>query len=260
MTIEYNDIKNHIEDFSLVTSYETIKNGMMRIQTPFQYMDGSYIDLFLGTTGICRTLTITDLGQTVANLLDVHIKISTTKKRKEKVDSICKSLQVLQDKGEFKVYLDNMNELSSAIVRLSQACIRIADMAFDQRYRSNFVLFKDEVEEIIALTDLEYDASPSINGSYGKDIVLDYKVYGKKVNSLIQTLSTANAAAAQQIRYEVFTKWFEVKNHKEEYQFLTFYDSRNNIFRHEDLAIIQEYSTVFAFPDQQDQIKEALAA
>jgi hypothetical protein len=255
------DIKSRIENFSLIQSCDLIKNGMLRIQTPFQYMDGSKIDLFIGNTPDFNKIVVSDMGQTIATLLDVHMKPWTTKKRKEMVSEICNSLGVSQEGGEFKIVIDSdkIDEFPMSIVRLSQACIRISDMAMSQRYRT-IGQFKEDLEEVIASSDLEYESNISVEGRFGKPIEIDFKVQGSKVITLVQTLSTANTAASHNLSNEVFRRWYDLENLRPQYQFLTIYDSNNDVFRADDLARIEGVSSTFGFPAQPEQIIASLVA
>jgi hypothetical protein len=236
---------------------------MVRLQTPFQYMDGSRIDLFLGqTSDLFQKFYITDLGQTVATLLDVQIKLSATKKRKDMVKEICESLDVLQEQGEFKIFLEAeklQEDLSSAMVRLAQACIRVTDLVFHQRNRT-FTLFKEELEEAFTSANLNYETSVKLESRYGSQIELDFQITGKRILTLIQTLSTASSAASHPLSNEVFRKWYDLENVKPRYQFLTVYDSNTDVFRSDDIARIEGVSSVFGFPAQEEQFLEAIAA
>jgi hypothetical protein len=257
-----NDLQPILKSFSLVQSCEIIQNGMLRIQTPFQYMDGSKIDLFIGSNdNLFKPIVISDMGETLATLNDVQVKPWSTKKRKDMVTEICRSLDVEQTGGEFCINLrpDQLNEIPMAIVRLSQACIRIADIALSQRNRM-MGQFKEELEEAIALADLEYESSVAIEGRFGKPIDIDFRVKGTKIITLVQTLSTANTAASHQLSNEVFRKWYDLENVRNQYQFLTIYDSSTDVFRPDDLARIEAVSTTLAFPAQQELMIPTMAA
>ena len=151
-SMDCNDVKRAISGFSLVVDCGRIDNGLMRLATPFRYPDGSLIDVFVlsdpSRLPQVPSFTISDLGQTTANLLDMHIKTWTTKKRKQAVADVCASLGVAQRGGEFVIELASLSELSDAIVRLSQACIRVSDLIFTQRISAP-VSFRDDVEEFL---------------------------------------------------------------------------------------------------------------
>jgi Domain of unknown function DUF1828 len=260
-------IKSSFENFSLVRSCDVMRNGMLRLETPFQYMDGSKIDVFVGayhpngTGDVLGRTIISDVGQTVAMLLDMHIKPWTTKRRKEIVSEICRSLDVSQDGGTFFILLkpEELGELSSAIVRLSQACIRVSDLALNQRGRI-VGQFKEDVEEVLDAADLEYEAGIALEGRYNKPVQLDFKISGKRRVALVQTLSTLNPTASHSLSNELFRKWYDLDAFRSQYDFLTIYDSNSDAFREDDLDRMRSMSTLLAFPAQQDEILQALAA
>ena len=83
-TLNCASIQELIKNFSLVKECDVIDNGMTRLATPFQYPEGSNIDIFLSNTNtLFPELILTDLGQTTAYLLNLHLKHWTTKKRKQ---------------------------------------------------------------------------------------------------------------------------------------------------------------------------------
>ncbi len=248
--------------FPLVLSCAVIRNGMLRLETPFHYPNGASIDVFVGTLeNLFTPIIVTDFGQTTAYLLDMQIKHWQTARRRQIVADICRTLQVEQDGGQFVVRLaqHQLPELSAAIVRLAEACIRVADLSFTQRLRSP-VMFRDEMEEFVDAAGVAYETGVTLPGQFGKPVPVDYRVRGRTVVSLVQTLSTANTAAAHGLANEVFRRWYDLSPHRVDNQFLTIYDSTNDVFRSDDLDRLGSLSTVFAFPAQSDAVREALAA
>jgi hypothetical protein len=262
MSLNCEEIKNWISHFSLVEECDVIRNGMLRMATPFQFANGSKIDIFTGfDTETPDQIVLSDLGTTSAYLLDVNVKPWTTKKRKQIVADICESLGVFQVDGEFKIILrpDQKDEFASAMVRLAQACIRVSDLVMTQRFKA-VQLFKEEFEEFLGLSELENEAGFSIVGTMGNPVEIDFKVHGKKIESLVQTLSTANQQSAHTLANESFVRWYDLSEHRKEYQFITVYDSNSDAFKQEDLARLGKASTVFGFPANDTQIHDTLVA
>lgn len=255
-------IQDSIKDFSLVKDCDVIQNGTMRLATPFQYPEGSNIDMFLSNTNtLIPEWVLSDFGQTTAYLLNLHLKHWATKKRKQLVSDICASLGVELDGGQLqiKIQADRISELPQAIVRLSQACVRVSDLAFTQRLQAANA-FGEDFEEFLEAADLKYDTNVVLIGQYEKKVEVDFLVYGRRMKSLVQTISTGNAAASHGMTTEVFRRWFDLMNHKSMHQFLTIYDSSNDVFRDDDIARLGEFSTVFAYPANDESIQQALVA
>ena len=262
MILDCAKIKEMVQGISLVRHCDTIRNGMVRMATPFRYPDGSLVDLFLGQNpSLFEGLKLTDLGQTTAYLLNLHVKPWATQKRKQRVADICNSLAVSREGGELVVYLPNekASDIAEAMVRLGQACIRMSDLAFTQSLRS-VNAFREDLEEFIEFGDVRYEPDILLPGQFGKDVSVDFRVYGKRVTSLVQTVSTGNSAAAHGLANEVFRRWYDLTPQRSANQFVTVYDASNDVFRGDDLARLSDVSQVFAFPAEQDALKLAIAA
>lgn len=262
MAIDEQSLRRMVEGFSLVKSCDSVENGMLRVATPFQYSDGSQVDLFIENELLPeKDVILSDMGQTVAYLLDLHVRPWTSKRRELAVVDICQSLGVHKEGGQILTRVPSLEStaVTDAIVRLSQACIRVADLALTQRWRM-VSAFRDEVEEFIDSVDVNYETPFTLPGRYDREVDLDFKVIGRQTKSLILTLSTQNAAAGHGLCNEVFRKWYDIHDHQQGFQFITTFDSTNDVFRQDDLNRIQDLSTLFGFPAQADGLAEALAA
>ena len=255
-------LREVVSGFSLVRQCDVTKNGMLRIATPFNYPNGSHIDLFLlPNANLLGEFTLSDYGQTADYLADMNIKPWATKKRRTLIEDICNVLQVLSKGGTFEIQVDsqNLSELPQAIVRLAQACISVSDLAFTQKLQTTGV-FKEDVEEFIAWTDLSYDLDIELVGQFGKVVKVDFRVYGQIMGTLVQTLSTPYPGTAHLSANEIFRRWYDLTPYRSSNQFLTIYDTTNRIFREDDLSRLSDFSQVLGFPEDQDQIQELLAA
>ena len=259
------DLFSYVSGFSLIESCDETRDGSMRLSTPFRYPDGSQIDLFLGNSRqpfLGFDFILSDKGQTTAYLLDLNVKPWATKKRKQAVDDVCEALDVHLDGGQLTISLSQqgLSDLPSMIVRLAQACIRIADLAFTQRLRS-VNSFKEDVEEFFAMTGFEYQSPVLLEGRLGTKVEIDFQVMGLSITSLVQTISTGNAFATHGMVNEIFRRWYELpEDLRIRDQFVTIYDSGQDTYREEDLALLSEKSVILAFPAQLEQIVGVLAA
>ena len=125
------NIEELITNACLVEAYDTVRDGSFRLATPFRYPDGSHIDVFLEDGGAdFDGFELSDKGQTVAYLLDLHVKPWTSQERKQTVADTCTTLGVEQEGGVFCIRLPTgeLNDLPDAIRRLGQACVRISDL------------------------------------------------------------------------------------------------------------------------------------
>ena len=186
----------------------------------------------------------------------------TTKKRKQAIEDICETLDVELDGGQLLIPLSRagLPDLPSMIVRLAQACIRVSDLGFTQRLRS-VNSFKEDVEEFFEGAGLEYQSPIVIEDRFDGSIEIDFRVLGRTVTSLVQTVSTGNAFAAHGMINEVFRRWYALPDDtRTRNQFITIYDSGQNFYREDDIAVLNEHSLVLAYPAQSDVLADMLAA
>ena len=262
MSVTCDNVQNLVSGFSLVEKCDVVKNGMLRLATPFQYPNGEKIDLFLGRQDhLFEKWILTDLGQTTAYLLDLHIKPWTTKRRKQLVSDICSTLDVQSEGGQFQIVLSEQQlpEVSEAMVRLAQTCIRVSDLALTQRLRASGI-FREDFEEFLDAVDVPYESPIILPGQFGKQVEIDFRVQGQRVSSLVQTLSTANPVASHQMSTEAFRRWYDLANQRNQHQFVSVYDTSTDSFRDDDLARLASVSTLIGYPAEQEQLKATLAA
>jgi hypothetical protein len=262
MTPDCFNIRSIIPDVCLITACDVVRDGSLRLATPLFYPDGSHIDVFLNVTGSDEpAFELSDKGQTMAYLLDLHVKPWTSQKRKQTLADICSTLGVKQEGGAFQIQIkqNQMKDLSDAILRLAQVCIRVADLAYTQRLRSPAALTEDFEEFIISL-DRPYQSNVNIVGEFGNFVDFDFLVEGRSMQSLVQILSTANQSAAHTLSNEAFTHWYDITPVRPQYQCLTVFDTRNNVFRDEDLRRLRTVSDVVGFPAETNRLNVALLA
>jgi hypothetical protein len=255
-------LPKYLESFSLVYACDVVKNGAIRIATPFTYPNGSHIDLFLKSKGdLFDSYILSDYGQTADYLAEMDFNLWATKKRRQTVTDICYSLGVRYNANMFEIEVinDDLKNLPTHMVRLTQACIRITDLSFTHRLQT-YATFDAEIEEYIALNDLYYETEPQdLIGVYKKPVKVDFKVKGKSSRSLVQTWSTRNPYTSHTLSNEIFVRWLSLQPYKQSYQFITVYDDTSLSARDDDFARLYETSTVFAFPTQREQFRETIS-
>jgi hypothetical protein len=242
----------------LVQACDTIKNGAIRIQTPFFYPDGSSIDLFLddqpgNLIDPEDTYTLSDLGQTASYLLNQQI--TYTERRKQILEDICRTLSVGASEGVLRVFIEKASfaeSISDAINRLGQACVRASDLEFIQRSNSG-VSLKDEVSGMLTTLGIPRKVTPKLRGRYGKLVRLDFEIYGKHKNSLLQTLNARTKVAFHTASNEAFTKWHDLDDFRSSRLFFTVIRLSEHV-RDEDLNRLHEYSEIIYYPEDRKKL------
>jgi|GEM_PF-1052058 len=260
-TIACETLSKYIENYSLKLSCDVVKNGMIRIQTPFRYIDGSFVDIFVGIENMLGRIVISDMGETISTLFHAGIRPWQSKRKREQLNSICTSLNITNKNHEFKIELmDNeWHLISDAIMRLGQACIRIADMAFSQQYRSTNY-FRDELEEVIEATGLDFESDVTITSRLDKEVILDFCIQGQDHEYLVQSISSKNPEVFKNLGSRAFIKWFDISNVKDDFNFITLFDSEHDGLDISDIQRLEFISSVYSFPAEQENFLSYVAA
>ena len=260
MNLDCNWVRQILAGDSLVVDCDLMGDDVLRIATRLKYPEGSYIDVFITRKrDLFETIAVSDLGNTAAYLADLHIYPTKSRKRKQLLGFICDSLEVENHDGELTATISGGLEaaLPDAIYRVAQASLRVADLCYTQRFPLASI-FRDEVEEFLSDSDVNFDTDVTLPGKYGRPVQLDFRVESTPTPSLLLALSTANAAAAHAVANEALRKWYSLVDLKDRYQFMTLFDSRNDAFREDDVERLGSLSIALAFPAEQDLILSAL--
>lgn len=262
MTLTSEILHDAVRSFSLIKTSDTVSNGMIRMATPFTYPNGSHIDLFISPhMDAAGRLEMTDLGLTLDYLADLGIRPQSTAKRKQVVRDICQGLGVDMHGGALRAFLSHqdLNAIPSTMIRLGQACLRVAEMQWSQRFRTASV-FQDDIEEAIEGLGLEYEANPVLKGLGDIEVTMNFLITGAHQRSAVRTLSTANQVAAHGMANEALRSFFAIRDSHHDLQRVTIYDTTQNVFRSDDLQLLGNLSLVLGYPSQADELRVALAA
>jgi hypothetical protein len=255
------EVQQLVERHHLVKGVDRLPKGHLRIETGFLYPDGSSIEVFLVESAgslFGQSLKLSDLGQTIAWLLDVQVKPWISKKRQAFLEDAIRLYRVNQEGGALEYPLESLEELPQGVVRLAQACLRVADLTFTRRSALQTV-FSEEVEEILTDAELRYQPGVELPGRYGHLVRVDFLVQGRGTQSSVLTLASGNSSQAHVQANEVFRRWFDLDSPERPEQRVTLFDDRQNVYRDDDLQRLQQLSNLLAISDPQ-AIVDLLAA
>jgi hypothetical protein len=111
-------------------------NQYTRVRTPFLYPDGDVIDLFYKEDG--EYVVLTDLGETLGWLRMQTTDQQKSSKQRQLINDICQNLNVQLYRGMLMMRLKRSDDLAQAVMRLSQAALRVSDLWF---------IFKNQADE-----------------------------------------------------------------------------------------------------------------
>lgn len=248
---------------ALVQQCDVVASGALRMLTPFQYPDGSQIDLFIEETKpLLGARILSDLGQTTSYLLDLQVKPWASKKRRQIIEDVCRTLDVEWRGGRFQIELQehDMAHLAPCMLRLAQACIRVSDLCFSARIWSAGS-FRDELEEFLHSIEVQYEADVTETTKRNQAVKFDFRVFGESTVSLVQSLSAASTQSAHTMATEAFVRWYDTGAVKKDGpQHVTVLDESNDVFKEEDVSRLEKYSTVLWFPADEEQLTKTFRA
>jgi hypothetical protein len=252
-------IKKQTAGHALVRGIDTVRSGAVRLETAFLYPDGSSVDVFVREESpLFGTSRLSDLGQTTAWLLDVQVKPWLSKKRQRFLEDALRIYGVEQAGGALELALSSPSALMDGIVRLGQACVRVADLTYTRRSALQSGV-SDELEEFLSDANLAFEANQELVGRQGAPVRVDFLVRGKTVQSALLALASANASQAHITANEIFRKWYDLDVPQRHEQRVTVFDDRFDAYRDEDLSRLRDLSDVVALSDRQS-LEDLLAA
>ena len=245
--IGVSDITTQVHGQAFVHDVSVLKRGHIRVETAFRYPDGGSIEVFVRKPDLTGEVHLTDLGQTQAWLLDMQLRPWLSKKRQAFLQDALETYGVTQNGGELTLQVENLGKLMEGIIRLGQACLRVADLTFTRR-ASLQTSFVEQVEEVVDDFGLEYEPDAKIEGKYGALVQVDLLVTGAHAPSLVLAWSSGNTGQAHVTQNEIFRKWSDLDKRSE--QRLTIYDDNYDVYRDEDMRRLADVSMLVAVSDR----------
>jgi hypothetical protein len=261
MKFDCSNIETAVHNLELVRSCTVVRSGALRMSTPFCYPNGEYVDLFLASDeSLFDSYKLSDYGQTFQFLKNALVSADSTTRKKEIISDITSQLGV-SFAGDLYVLItkDEMEDLSSSIMRLSQACVRISDMATHQRLRSSNS-FRDDVEDFFDAHQFAYTSDIRVPGGFGKDVRIDFEVKAAHRISYVNVLAALNESAAHASANEIFVKLHDLSatGNPATHTMVTIYNSLSHAIRTEDIARLRTASNVVSYPEEQDYLARLL--
>jgi len=247
---DLNEIQKRLKGHSIVRHVDQVPRGHVRIETAFLYPEGSSVDLFVPEDRtLVPQLRLSDLGRTMEWLLDVQVRPWLSKKRQSFVEDALRVHGVRQEGGALEVPLASLDEIVEGVVRLGQTCVRVADLIYTRR-SSLQAPATEEVEEILAEGELDYEANSELEGRFGNRVRVDFLVHGQRTHSAVLTWSSANTSQAHVQANEIFRRWYDLDIPARKEQRVTVFDDRYDVYREDDLKRLRDKSAVVGLSDR----------
>jgi hypothetical protein len=260
---ECSKIKEIVGDLSLVRECDKVRGGAIRISTPFLYPNGDSIDIFLDTKSdvLGQFMLLSDYGQTGMYLHNYQVELDSSKRRSQLVEDIISEFDVKIRDGSLQVRLDRQGEgadISEAIMRLSQACLRVSDLVYHQRMKS-LVIFREEIDRFLKESLLPYKADGKVAGKFGRSVKMDFTVKSNGVTSYLLTMAARTDSALHIQANEVFGRWSSIEASRANLLTVTNVASAE-MLRSDDSQRIKTLAPVFVFPQQEQELISLMTA
>ena len=228
------------------------RDGHVRIRTPFLYSDGDIIDLF--ARGDFPSLELSDFGETMQWLAMQTASDRRSKKQRQIVQDVCLTHGVEFFDGMLLLRVSTGDDLATAIMRLGQAVLRIADLWFTFRLRA-FEAATDEIEEFLIEKQVEYVRGERLVGRSGRTWTVDFHTHVPQRSSLVTVLSTGSRGAARGIVEHVVAEWVDLnvlRAGQAPLKFISLFDDTEDVWAAEDFRQLEPLSTVshWSRPDE----------
>ncbi len=234
-------------------------NDYFRIRTPYLYPDGDVIDLYLkDDDGI---LTLTDLGESLGWLRAQTVSEKHTPRQRRLIEEVRYTHGVELYKGMLVVRVRGYEDLASAVMRLSQAALGIADLWITFRGYS-VASINDDVEEFLGARRIGFERREKVVGRSQKVWTVDFHTRTPERSALVNVLSTGSRANARRLVEHNVTVWHDLNHLKfggEPLAFVSLFDDELDVWTPEDFRLMQDLSEV-AYWSQRDDFAELLAS
>lgn len=233
-------------------------NQYIRIETPFLYPDGDVIDLFYKEEGEYATLT--DFGETLGWLQMQTVSEGQTAKQRQLISDICRTHGIELQRGMLIVRLKQSDDLAEAVVRLSQAALRISDIWFTFRGRAGESAV-DEVEDLFQEHHISFERDPEITGKSGTVWTPNFRTSYPQRRTLIYVLSARNRLNARNAAVRTSAAWNDLSYLKERevLRFISLFDDTSDVWTPPDYRLVEDKSEI-AHLSQPKEFLEKLAS
>jgi hypothetical protein len=230
-----------------------------RIRTPYLYPDGDVIDLFLRESN--GSLTLTDLGETLRWFRMQTTSMRRSPKQSQAIEDICLNHGVELFKGMLVLRVSRPEDLSKAVMRISQAALRVSDLWFSLRNRA-VQSITDEVAEFLTEREIRHERAEKIPGRSGRIWAVDFHTWTPNRSSLIYVLSTGSKAGARSIVEHVVASWYDLSHMKAGAQplsFVSLFDDTLDVWTEQDFRLAGDLSDtgMWSRPDEFESLLRA---
>ena len=175
---------------------------------PYLYPDGDIVDIFVKSND--SGLILTDLGETIAWVSSQSISNSLSERKNQLIEDLIFMYQVERYKGMLIKRCDNPENLSSSLVDLCQAIIRVSDiyLTFSGKTINSFY---EDVADFLTEEKFEFQKNVKYLGTSERERIIDFKVIRNNHISLIKGLNFYSKRQANSRTDIIYSCWSDLQ-------------------------------------------------
>ena len=254
-------LREKLSASGFVRALDTLPDGAVRLRTPLSYPDGSPIEILQrDANDMFLSARFVDGGRTFGFLGGLQVQMDGHEKREHFLQDVCQSLGVEHRNGELGVAVYPETDVADAVIRLTQACLRVADLLFTQTFKNKTDFHQIFSKGFLNLERPDHLENSTIEGRFGRNVKIDFFVRQKTAkDQLIITMTSTNRTSSHAVANDVFCRWYDLERYKNDHVFLTVLDSTSRAFHESDISRVADVSRVIRYPEEADTLRELLA-
>lgn len=223
----------------------------VRVRTPFLYPDGGVIDVFVKDGD---SFTVTDLGEALGWLKVQSVSGQRSPRQQRLLQDVCQTLGVEVFRGQLFIRGTPDISLSSAIVKLGQAAVRVSDIWFTTRTRSVSSV-TEEVSDLLSEQNIPFEQAVKLPGRSGRDWNVDFQTRTPSRSALVFVLASGSRPGARRVAEHVVAGWHDlspIKVGNSAVRFVSLFDDTIDVWSEEDFRLVESISDIgrWSRPDE----------
>jgi hypothetical protein len=229
---------------------------LVRVRTPFMYPDGGIIDVYVRRHD--GGYSVSDLGETLGWLRMNSLSAKRSPKQNRLIEDACLTLGLELFRGQLFARAHGDPALATAIMRVGQGAIRVADLWFTTRTR-NVESVTDEVADFLGERRIAFDRAVKHSGRSGRSWVVDFQTRTEARSALVFVLASGSRAMARRVADHVVAGWHDLQHLKTvpDTRFISLFDDTSDVWSDEDFGLVESLSDICRW-SRPDELAEAL--
>ena len=229
-----------------------------RVQTPYLYPDGEYIDLYW--TSKNGSITVTDYAETTGWLNMHSVSGYLSSNQKFLIEDACVTHGVEFQQGMIQAQCNSVDDFASVFTRVAQAALRVSDLWFTFR-KTDIKPSKaiaDEVAECLEEWSIPHKRKIKHSGESERKWTIDFEINSELASSFVLILSSSSSGRTR-VTEHVTAAWFDLKNSESwnNTNFISLFHDESDVWKIEDYKLLEPLSSVLKW-SQREQFRSKL--